>query len=427
MLQVPLLKENPKLFAERLGKRGLNGEQRVEEIIELDAKRRGIQQQKDESLSQMNQLSATIGQLFKEGKREEAEIKKAETAELKSSIKTLEEELRIAEDGLTQLLNDTPNAPHTSVPEGSTENDNIEVYRDELKAEIHEGAQPHWEIAKRAELINFELGVKITGAGFPVYTNWGAKLQRALINFFLDEASKAGYLEVQVPIMVNEQSAYATGNLPDKEGQMYHATEDDFYVIPTAEVPITNIFRDTILEEKELPVKRAGYTPCFRREAGSYGKDVRGLNRLHQFDKVEIVQIAHPDKSYECLDEMVEHVKGLMEKLELPFRILLLCGGDMGFTSAKTFDFEVWSAAQEKWLEVSSTSCFESYQSNRLKCRFKNSETGKNQLVHTLNGSALALPRIVAAILENHQTPDGIQIPKAIQSYLGVDIIPFNS
>ena len=427
MLQVPLLKENPKLFAERLGKRGLNGEQRVEEIIELDAKRRAIQQQKDESLSQMNQLSATIGQLFKEGKREEAEIKKAETAELKSSIRNLEEELRIAEDRLIQLLNDTPNAPHLSVPEGSAEDDNIEVYRNELKAEIHEGAQPHWEIAKRAELINFELGVKITGAGFPVYTNWGAKLQRALINFFLDEASKAGYLEVQVPIMVNEQSAYATGNLPDKEGQMYHATEDDFYVIPTAEVPITNIFRDTILEEKELPLKRAGYTPCFRREAGSYGKDVRGLNRLHQFDKVEIVQIAHPDKSYDCLDEMVEHVKGLMEKLELPFRILLLCGGDMGFTSAKTFDFEVWSAAQEKWLEVSSTSCFESYQSNRLKCRFKNAETGKNQLVHTLNGSALALPRIVAAILENHQTPDGIQIPKAIQSYLGVDIIPFNS
>lgn len=425
MLQVSYIKNNQEETAKRLNLRGISGEERVGQILTADAERVSVQQKKDDLLSQLNKLSASIGQLFKEGNKELAEVKKGETVEIKKAIKIAEKAMSDAEDNLTNLLNDTPNAPHISVPAGNSETDNEQVFTNGSADALGTNAKPHWEIVEKANLIDFELGVKITGAGFPVYMGWGAKLQRALINFFLDEAGKAGYTEVQVPIMVNEASAYATGQLPDKEGQMYHAQVDDFYVIPTAEVPITNIFRDTIIPEDELPLKRTGYTPCFRREAGSYGKDVRGLNRLHQFDKVEIVQVAHPSKSYEALDEMVDHVKGLMEKLELPYRILLLCGGDMGFTSAKTFDFEVWSAAQEKWLEVSSTSCFESYQATRLKCRFKNAETGKNELVHTLNGSALALPRIVAALIENNQTENGIKIPEALQPYIGCKEIKY--
>lgn len=428
MLQIAKIKENPSEMAQRLAIRGLDGKGIIDEILRIDDARRGHQQKRDEFLAQMNQISTSIGQLYQEGKKDLADIKKGETVEIKAAVKLVDEELSKIEEELTNKLNDTPNSPHLSVPAGDSEKDNKEVFSHGQALALSTNAKPHWDLANEAKLIDFELGVKITGAGFPVYTGFGAKLQRALINFFLDEAGKAGYTEVQVPIMVNRDSAYATGQLPDKDGQMYHATVDDFYVIPTAEVPITNIFRDTILKEDDLPQKRAGYTPCFRREAGSYGKDVRGLNRLHQFDKVEIVQISHPDKSYEALDEMVEHVKGLMEKLELPYRILLLCGGDMGFTSAKTFDFEVWSAAQERWLEVSSTSCFETYQANRLKCRFKNSTTGKNELVHTLNGSAIALPRIVAALLENNQV-DGnkINVPKVLQPYLGAEVIDYNN
>jgi len=426
MLQIAKIKENSEGIAQRLDLRGINGKERVAKILSIDEKRRAVQHKKEELLAQMNQLSAAIGDLFKAGKREEADLKKAETAAIKESIKLAEGEYKQVENELTDLLNDTPNAPHSSVQPGQSEKDNVEVFSWGEIPDLGTKAKPHWEIASEAALIDFELGVKITGAGFPVYTGVGAKLQRALINFFLNEAGASGYTEVQVPIMVNEDSAYATGQLPDKEGQMYHAAVDDFYMIPTAEVPVTNIFRDTILKEEELPKKLTGYTPCFRREAGSYGKDVRGLNRLHQFDKVEIVQVVHPDKSYDVLDEMVEHVKVLMEKLELPYRILLLCGGDMGFTSAKTFDFEVWSAAQKRWLEVSSVSCFESYQSNRLKCRFKNKETGKNELVHTLNGSALALPRILAALLENNQLEGNrIRVPKALQPYLGMEEIQY--
>jgi len=426
MLQIAKIKQNPEEIAQRLNIRGIDGKQRVQELLDLDEKRRSLQQQKDDLLASMNTISAEIGELFKKGNREEAELKKGETTSIKESVKRAEVELKEVETQLTDLLNDTPNAPDRSVQPGLSEKENVEVFAWGDVPELGEMAKPHWEIASDANIIDFELGVKITGAGFPVYMGVGAKFQRALINFFLDEAGKAGYKEVQVPIMVNENSAYATGQLPDKEGQMYHATVDDLYIIPTAEVPVTNIFRDTILKESELPQKLTGYTPCFRREAGSYGKEVRGLNRLHQFDKVEIVQVVHPNKSYVALDEMVEHVKGLMEKLELPYRILLLCGGDMGFTSAKTFDFEVWSAAQQRWLEVSSTSCFESYQSNRLKCRFKNSETGKNELVHTLNGSAMALPRIVAALLENNQKEGNkVRIPKALQSYLGMEEIAY--
>lgn len=425
MLQVSYIAAQPNEVAERLQKRGINGQERVDQILHLDSARKTAQQERDDLQANMNKMASSIGQLFKEGRREEADAIKAETADLKVKIKAAEAVLGEAQQKLTNLLNDTPNAPEEEVPAGKNEADNKEIYRNGEIPQAAEAALPHWEIAEKAKLIDFELGVKITGAGFPVYTGVGAKLQRALINFFLDEAEKAGYQEVQVPILVNQQSAYATGQLPDKEGQMYHATEDDFYLIPTAEVPITNIFRDTILKEEDLPLKKTGYTPCFRREAGSYGKDVRGLNRLHQFDKVEIVQVTHPKESYKALEEMVDYVKGLMEKLELPYRILLLCGGDMGFTSAKTYDFEVWSVAQKRWLEVSSTSCFESYQSNRLKCRFKNSETGKNELVHTLNGSALALPRIVAALLESNQKDGKVFIPKVLHSYLGQENIQF--
>ncbi len=426
MLQVAYIKENQTEIAERLAKRGLNGQQIVADILALDASRRNLQVERDDLLSQINAISNEIGQLYKTGNAAEADIKKNSIAALKEQSKTIEEHFTDVETSIANLLNDTPNAPHNDVPFGKTPEDNKEVFKHGVPPVLGQNPKPHWDIVNEAKMIDFELGVKITGAGFPVYTGVGAKLQRALINFFLDEAGKAGYMEVQVPILVNKESAYATGQLPDKDGQMYYANEDGFYLIPTAEVPVTNIFRDVILTEEELPVKRTGYTPCFRREAGSYGKDVRGLNRLHQFDKVEIVQLTHPDKSYEALEEMVNHVKSLMEKLELHYRILLLCGGDMGFTSAMTYDFEVWSAAQERWLEVSSTSCFETYQANRLKCRFKNSKTGKNELVHTLNGSAMALPRIVAALIENNQMEGNkINVPHALRPYLGMDVISY--
>jgi len=426
MLQIAQIKENQLDFEKRLAKRGLDSKTIITKILDKDELRRNLQTHRDQLLASANALSAEIGSLYKEGKTALADEKKTQSQTLKEQSKTVEMQLEIVENDLKNILNDTPNVPHAKVPEGKTPEDNVEVFKHGSIPQISANAKPHWEIVGEAGMIDFELGVKVTGAGFPVYIGAGAKLQRALINFFLDEAGKAGYTEVQVPILVNKESAYGTGQLPDKDGQMYFANEDNLYLIPTAEVPITNIFRDVILPENSLPQKRVGYTPCFRREAGSYGKDVRGLNRLHQFDKVEIVQIVHPSKSYEALEEMVDHVKSLMEKLELHYRILLLCGGDMGFTSAMTYDFEVWSAAQKRWLEVSSTSCFETYQANRLKCRFKNSETGKNELVHTLNGSAIALPRIVAALIENNQM-DGnkINIPKVLRPYLGMDEISY--
>ena len=376
----------------------------------------------DNNLAEANKLSKEIGDLFKSGKKDEADGLKARTAVLKEAAKELEAALAQHEEALKQLLYQVPNVPHAEVAEGKTADDNVEVYRWGTIPTLHEGKKPHWDLINDYDLINFELGTKITGAGFPVYTGKGARLQRGLINFFLDEAFKAGYKEFMPPLMVNEASGYGTGQLPDKEGQMYHVGVDDLYLIPTAEVPLTNLYRDVILKEDELPVKMTGYTPCFRREAGSWGAHVRGLNRLHQFDKIEIVQLAHPDQSYKILEDMVEHVKMLLQKLELPFRIIRLCGGDMGFTSAMTYDFEVFSAAQERWLEVSSTSNFETFQANRLKCRFKNAD-GKTQLVHTLNGSALALPRIVASLLENNQGPDGIRIPEALVPYVGFDKI----
>ena len=388
----------------------------------LDARRKRTQTELEAGLSELNQLSRSIGQLMQAGKKEEAAQAKERTAEIKESNKTLEASLKSVEDCLQDLLVQLPNMPHESVPAGKHAEDNVVERMGGVVPTLYEGAVPHWDLAKKYDLIDFELGVKITGAGFPVYKGKGARLQRALINFFLDNAREAGYLEVQPPYVVNAASGYGTGQLPDKEDQMYHATLDDFYLIPTAEVPVTNIYRDVILNEKELPVMNTAYSACFRREAGSYGKDVRGLNRLHQFDKVEIVRIDHPDHSYESLKEMVDYVQSLVDKLELPWRILRLCGGDMSFTSALTFDFEVYSTAQQRWLEVSSVSNFESYQANRLKCRFK-AEGEKPQLCHTLNGSALALPRIVAALLENNQTPEGIRIPKALVPYTGFDLI----
>lgn len=422
MLTLKFIAENKDLVIKGLAKKCFDANNIVDEILKLDATRRSTQVNLDASLAELNQLSRSIGQFMKEGKKAEAETAKQRSAELKESNKALEAEMKAAEDALQDLLVQLPNLPHESVPEGRRAEDNVVERTGGAIPELYEGAVPHWDLAKKYDLIDFELGVKITGAGFPVYKGKGARLQRALINFFLDNARDAGYLEVQPPYVVNAASGYGTGQLPDKEGQMYHATLDDFYLIPTAEVPVTNIYRDVILSEKELPVKNSAYSACFRREAGSYGKDVRGLNRLHQFDKVEIVRIDHPEHSYESLKEMVDYVQSLVDKLELPWRILRLCGGDMSFTSALTFDFEVYSAAQERWLEVSSVSNFESYQANRLKCRFK-SENEKPQLCHTLNGSALALPRIVAALLENNQTADGIRIPKALVPYTGFDII----
>ncbi len=422
MLLVPNLRENRENILAGLAKRNKDFGQQIDEIIRLDEVRRKTQNDLDNNLAEANKLSKEIGDLFKSGKKDEAEAAKPRVAALKESAKELEQTLQQTEETQKQLLYTIPNVPNTIVPSGKTADDNVEVFIWGNKPQLAEQKKPHWELIEEYDLIDFELGTKITGAGFPVYKGAGAKLQRALINFFLDEATKAGYREFQPPLMVNEASGFGTGQLPDKEGQMYHVGVDDLYLIPTAEVPLTNLYRDVILKEEQLPVKMTGYTPCFRREAGSWGAHVRGLNRLHQFDKVEIVQLVHPDNSYKILDEMVDHVKGILQKLELHFRVIRLCGGDMGFTSALTYDFEAWSGAQERWLEVSSTSNFETFQANRLKCRFKNSE-GKTQLVHTLNGSALALPRIVASLLENNQTPDGIRIPAALVPYTGFDMI----
>lgn len=394
----------------------------IAKVIELNDKRRSTQKQLDKNLAEVNFLSKTIGSLMKEGRKEEAEAAKKQVAEIKEVNKELQAQMDQAAEDLQVLLYTIPNVPHESVPEGAGAEDNVVEKMGGMETELPEEALPHWELAKKYDLIDFDLGVKITGAGFPVYKGQGARLQRALINFFLDEAREAGYLEIMPPTVVNAASGYGTGQLPDKEGQMYHCNLDDLYLIPTAEVPVTNIYRDVILDEKSLPIKNCAYTQCFRREAGSYGKDVRGLNRLHEFSKVEIVRIDTPEHSYESLKEMLSHVEGLLQKLELPYRILRLCGGDMSFTSALCFDFEVYSEAQKRWLEVSSVSNFESYQANRLKCRYRDANK-KTQLCHTLNGSALALPRIVAALLENNQTPEGIRIPKALVSYTGFEMI----
>ena len=422
MLQINYIRENKALVLEGLKKKYFaDADQKVEEILQIAQSRRETQHTLDLLQAEANQKAKAIGELMKAGKKDEAEKEKAASTQLRSKTKELQDFLTEKEEELNAVLVKLPNLPHHSVPVGRTPEENITIYSHGEIPVLHADAQPHWELIKKYDIIDFELGVKITGAGFPVYKNKGARLQRALINFFLDEAVKAGYVEVQPPIMVNEASGYGTGQLPDKDGQMYFAGEDKLYLIPTAEVPITNMYRDMIIKEEDLPIKNAGYTPCFRREAGSWGADVRGLNRLHQFDKVELVQIALPETSYNILEEMKKHVQGLLEKLELPYRILHLCGGDMSFTSALTFDFEVYSAAQKRWLEVSSVSNFENYQANRLKLRHKTD--GKTQLLHTLNGSALALPRIVASILENNQTPEGVRIPKALQAYTGFNLI----
>lgn len=423
MLLVTQIRENYAQVLAGLQKRNIpNVESILEQLVALDDLRKSTQSQRDQIQAEANTISKQIGILMKEGKAEEATAIRERTAEIKVQIKELDEQNAKAEEDLKALLYTIPNVPHTSVPSGRSAEDNeVVLTHGEIPA-LFEGKLPHWELIKKYDIIDFDLGVKITGAGFPVYKGKGARLQRALINFFLDQAMAAGYLEVQPPILVNEDSGYGTGQLPDKEGQMYFASADNLYLIPTAEVPLTNLYRDVILNETDLPVKNVGYTPCFRREAGSWGAHVRGLNRLHQFDKVEIVQITHPDKSYEALETMSTYVQGLLQKLELPYRVLRLCGGDMGFTSALTYDMEVFSAAQERWLEVSSVSNFETYQTNRLKLRFKG-EDKKTQLAHSLNGSALALPRIVASILENNQTPDGILMPKVLHPYLGFDKI----
>jgi seryl-tRNA synthetase len=422
MLTLASIRENKEQILAGLSKRNKDFSAQIEEVLTLDDDRKKKQSELDNLLAEVNTISKEIGELFKSGKRDEAEAAKPRVAAIKERTKVLEEELNHIEHNQRQLLYQIPNVPHSSVAMGKTADDNVEVFIWGEKPVVHDHMKPHWELIEDYDLIDFELGTKITGAGFPVYKGKGARLQRALINFFLDEATHAGYREIQPPHLVNEASGYGTGQLPDKEGQMYHAVADDLYLIPTAEVPLTNLYRDTIVKENELPIKMTGYTPCFRREAGSWGAHVRGLNRLHQFDKVEIVQLAHPDQSYAILDQMVDHVKALLEKLELHFRIIRLCGGDMGFTSALTYDFEAWSGAQQRWLEVSSTSNFETFQSNRLKCRFKGQD-GKTQLVHTLNGSALALPRIVASLLENNQTERGIRIPKALVPYTGFEWI----
>ena len=422
MLQISYIRENKDLVINGLKKRNFKELELVEEAIALDEQRRLIQTKLDNALAESNKLSKEIGTLMKEGKRQEAEVAKAQTADLKEQIKQYSASLEETVNSLNDILYRIPNIPNAIVPEGKTAEDNLTVFQAGEVPHLFEGALPHWELAKKYNIIDFELGVKLTGAGFPVYKDKGAKLQRALISYFLDKNTEAGYLEYQVPHMVNQDSGYGTGQLPDKEGQMYHVQIDNLYLIPTAEVPVTNIFRDVILSESDLPIRCTAYTPCFRREAGSYGAHVRGLNRLHQFDKVEIVRIEHPDRSYEALDQMVEHVKGILNELKLPYRILRLCGGDLGFTSAITYDFEVYSTAQEKWLEISSVSNFETFQANRLKLRFRNSE-GKPQLAHTLNGSSLALPRVLAGILENYQTPEGIIIPEVLRKYTGFDII----
>ncbi|WP_445733661.1 serine--tRNA ligase [Mariniflexile sp.] len=422
MLQVPFIRENKELVIERLAKRNIDATEMIHNVISLDEDRRRIQTELDNILAESNTLSKDIGNLYKSGETQKANILKEKTGQLKDASKELNNALINKVEALNQLLYKIPNVPNEIVPNGNSETDNLEVYKEGTIPVLYDGALPHWELAKKYDIIDFELGNKITGAGFPVYKGKGARLQRALIAYFLDKNTAAGYTEYQLPHLVNEVSGFGTGQLPDKEGQMYHVTEDNLYLIPTAEVPGTNIFRDVVLNESELPIGITGYTPCFRREAGSYGAHVRGLNRLHQFDKVEILRVEHPSKSYEALDGMVEHVKTILQELKLPYRILRLCGGDLGFTSALTYDFEVFSTAQDKWLEISSVSNFETFQANRLKLRFKNSE-GKNGLAHTLNGSSLALPRVLAGILENYQTEDGIVIPEVLQAYTGFKII----
>lgn len=423
MLQLAYIREHKEDVLKRLAIKQFKGaEEVINVVIELDQKRKRTQKQTDDLKAEANGLAKQIGELMKSGKREEAEKLKNNTSVLKQKEKELDDALKNIEQDIHALLVTIPNLPHISVPNGKTPEDNVTVFEYGAIPKLEEKSKPHWELATQYNLIDFELGVKLTGAGFPVYKGKGARLQRALINYFLDKATAKGYLEIQPPILVNADSGYGTGQLPDKEGQMYYCQTDDLYLIPTAEVPITNIYRDVILKESDLPIKNCGYTPCFRREAGSYGKDVRGLNRLHQFDKVEIVQISHPDKSYETLETMREFVATLLKELELPFRTLKLCGGDMSFASALTYDMEVWSAAQKRWLEVSSVSNFESFQTNRLKCRFKSND-GKIHLAHSLNGSALALPRIVASLLENNQTENGIKIPPVLVPYTGFEMI----
>jgi len=422
MLQLRAIREQGDDMIIALKKRNIDGDTLLGEVMLLDEKRRATQTRLDSVLAESNALSKEIGILYKSGKAQEANVLKEKTATLKEESKQLGDDLTATADALQTLLYQIPNVPHTSVPAGNSETDNEEVFREGDIPKLVANAQPHWELAKKYDIIDFELGVKIAGAGFPVYKGKGARLQRALIAYFLDKNTAAGYTEIQVPHLVNEASGYGTGQLPDKEGQMYHITADNLYLIPTAEVPVTNIFRDVILNENDFPVTYTGYTPCFRREAGSYGAHVRGLNRLHQFDKVEIVRVEHPSKSYEALDGMVDHIKEILRELKLPFRILRLCGGDLGFTAALTYDFEVFSTAQDRWLEISSVSNFETYQANRLKLRFKDGN-GKSQLAHTLNGSALALPRVLAGILENYQSADGIRIPEVLVPYCGFDRI----
>ena len=422
MLQIAFIRENQEKVITALAKRNMDAKELVEQVVQLDESRRSVQAEMDNSLAESNKLSKDIGDLMKSGEKSKAEILKLKNVSLKENSKAAADKLEVLTHELTQKMYLLPNLPAEIVPFGKTPEENLNVFESGEIPKLHGEALPHWELVKKYDIIDFELGVKITGAGFPVYKGKGAKLQRALITYFLDKNTDAGYLEYQVPHLVNEASAYGTGQLPDKEGQMYHDATDDLYLIPTAEVPVTNIFRDVIIAENDLPILCTGYTPCFRREAGSYGAHVRGLNRLHQFDKVEIVRVEHPDKSYEALDGMVNHVKEILDELKLPYRVLRLCGGDMGFASALTYDFEVFSTAQDRWLEISSVSNFETFQANRLKLRFRDKE-GKNQLAHTLNGSSLALPRVLAGILENYQTPAGIVIPEVLRKYTGFDII----
>ena len=423
MLTINLIREKKDFIIKRLKIKNFESEKIVNKILTLDRSRREIQSRADSMQADMNRISKEIGTMMREGRTKEAETAKEQTYKLKAEIKSLTEKLIPVDRELRNEIIKLPNLPHESVAEGSGEENNVKVREGGMMPELTDKFLPHWELIKKYDIIDFDLGIKITGAGFPVYKGKGAKLERALISFFLDEGIKAGYTEIMPPVIVNENSGFGTGNLPDKDGQMYHVSQDNFYLIPTAEVPVTNIYRDVILSADELPVKNISYTPCFRREAGSWGAHVRGLNRLHQFDKVEIVQIAHPDHSYKSLEEMVYHVESLVVKLNLPYRIMRLCGGDMSFTSSLTYDFEVWSAAQKKWLEISSVSNFESFQANRMKCRFKDKGEKQTRLVHTLNGSALALPRIVAALLENNQTEKGIVIPEILLPYTGFDII----
>ena len=422
MLTLQLINQDPEDVIRRLAIKQFDGREPIMRIVELDKQRRALQKQRDDNAAVLNKMAAQIGALMKQGNRDEAENVKAQVAGLKTANKEIDDNLTAAQNEITDILLSIPNVPYSGVPEGKTAEDNVVEKTGGKMPELGEDALPHWDLAKKYNLIDFDLGVKITGAGFPVYVGKGARLQRALIQFFLDEAGKAGYLEIEPPLVVNEASGLGTGQLPDKEGQMYHCQVDNFYLIPTAEVPVTNIYRDVILKESDFPLKNCAYSACFRREAGSYGKDVRGLNRLHQFDKIEIVVIEHPDRSYETLEKMTNYAKGLLTKLGLPFRVLRLCGGDISFTSALTYDLEVYSKAQQKWLEVSSVSNFESYQANRLKLRYKDS-TGKTRLAHTLNGSALALPRVLAAILENYQTDKGIIVPEVLRPYTHFDII----